>query len=271
MHVIQFVALQAVGQAHGGVFADGIGGPDGVTDSVLGEVVPVIVRVIEVVAQGKVRVVDAGVGEGQHARGAPPGEETLQLEPVAPAEEIALHDGGGDAHVIIGRVADAAHDGAGVGFLDLDLEVHLVLIACGNQLRVHGGEVTQAVQAFAGAAQFGAFVHIAVAQAHFAQNDVVAGLGVAFHRETADEDLLLFVDQIAHVHLGTAVVGLHQLGVHFCEGVAVVGVVVRQALGVFLHDRQGEVFVGLLPIVHLHHLEHVVFAVDDVAGEFHVV
>ncbi len=45
---------------------------------------------------------------------------------------------------------------------------------------------------------------------------------------------------------------------------------VCQALGVFLHDRQREVVLGLFPVVHLHHFEHFVFAVDDVSGKDHV-
>ena len=227
-------------------------------------------RVVQVVADGEIGIVQAGVGEGQYARRPAPGEEALQLQPVAAAKEVALHDGGGDAHAVVAGVAHAAHDGAGIGFLDLDLEINFVFVFRGDQFHIHGREEVQTVQALVGAAQLGPFVHVAVAQAHFAQDDVVAGFGIALDRQTADEDLLLFVDHIAHVHLIAAVIGLDDLGVHFGESITVIGIVVGQAFGVFLHDREGEVLVGFFPVVHLHDFKHLVFAVDNIASKDHV-
>ena len=263
-HVVEFVALQAVAYADRGVLADGIGEVEGVAHGFLGEVVPVVADVINVVAEGEVGVVDAGVGEGEHARGAAPGEEALQGEPVAAPEEVALHDGAGHAHVEVGGVAYAGHEGAGVALLDLDLQIDLVFPVGGHELRVHGGEVAQAVQALRGAAQLRALVGIAVAKAHFAEDDVVAGLGVALDDEAADEDLLLLVDHVDHVDRVRRVVGLDDARVHFGVGVALVVVVVLKLLGVFLHGGQREPV--SLAGVHLDDLVHVLFGVDDVAG-----
>ncbi|GBU22722.1 hypothetical protein R80B4_02634 [Fibrobacteres bacterium R8-0-B4] len=126
------------------------------------------------------------------------------------------------------------------------------------------------VQALGGTAQLRAFIHVAVAEAHFTQNDVVARFYIAFHRETTDKHLLFFCDDVAHVQQWGAVVGFDHPRVHFGESVAVIGVIVRQAFGIFLHDGQGEIFVRLLVIVHFDHVEHILFAVYDIAGKFDV-
>ena len=83
IHVIEVVAFQAVADTHGRIFTDGIAKADGVTDGFLGEVVPVVVDVVDVVAEGQVGIVDARVGEGEHARRTAPGEEALQLHLIA--------------------------------------------------------------------------------------------------------------------------------------------------------------------------------------------
>ena len=81
---------------------------------------------------------------------------------------------------------------------------------------------------------------------------------------------MLFVDQVAYVHLIRAVFSLDELGIHLGKGVAVIGVVVGEAFGVFLHDRQREIVIGLLPVIHLDDFKHFFFAVDDVSGKDHV-
>ncbi|KAF5040931.1 hypothetical protein DSECCO2_528250 [anaerobic digester metagenome] len=269
LDVVQLVEVEPVTPAHGGVFPDGVGKADGVADGVLAEVRELVTNVVGVVAHRQVGIVVARVGERPLVGGAATGEQRHQRGLVALAEQVALHDGAGHAELVVGGVTHATDQRPGVLFLHLDLQVHFILMLGGHQFGGHAVEVLQLVQAFRAAAQLLALEHVAVGDAQFSQDDVVAGLVVAFHQGAADVHLLPLAHGVGHVHHGFVLV-LPGAGGHLGEGIAVVGVKIGKGLVVFLHHVEAEEPVFLLHVVQLDDFGQAGVGLDEVASESHL-
>ena len=164
-NVEQGVAVETVANGHRGVLANGMEEADGITDGLLLEVIPFFPDGVAVVAETEIGIVDARVDERQVQIRGLAGYETLQAERVAAAEQVALLDAAAHAELVEGRVAHAAHDGAGAVFLQVDAEIDLIVLVRGNDGGVGLGKVAEAVQALVGAAQLGAVELVPVGKA----------------------------------------------------------------------------------------------------------
>ena len=228
-NVEQGVAVETVANGHRGVLANGMEEADGITDGLLLEVIPLFPDGVAVVAETEIGIVDARVDERQVQIRGLAGHETLQAERVAAAEQVALLDAAAHAELVEGRVAHAAHDGAGAVFLQVDAEIDLIVLVSGNDGGVGLGKVAEAVQALVGAAQLGAVELVPVGKAQFTEDDVVAGTGVALRDHAADMHLLLLVRHIEDVDDAFLIV-LRGVHIDFGKGVAVIAVEVGEGL-----------------------------------------
>ena len=271
VNVINFITFKTVAQADRCVLADGVADTDGIADGVPGEVIPVIVHVVQVIAERKVRIIHARVGEGQRARSTAPREETLQRKRVALAKQVTLHDGTADAHVKVRGIADTGHEGTGIAFLDLDLQINLVFLVRGNEFVVHGLEVTELIETFHGTSELCAVILITVAKPHFTQNDVISGFRISFHDDPADKDFLLLVNDVDHINSIGMIRRLDHTGINLGVGVAMIVIILLQGLGVFLHRFKVEIFLIFLPVIHFDDLVHVLLGVENITGEAHFI
>ncbi|KAG1206296.1 hypothetical protein G6F35_011255 [Rhizopus arrhizus] len=182
---------------------------------------------------------------------------------VAAAEEVVLrqlHRGG---HAVGLRVAQAEHEAAGGGFLDVVYDVDLVVAAAdGRGFDVHRLEVAQALQADLGTVDRGLRVPAVLELAHFATHHFVGGAGVATEQDAAHRHARARHDLHVDRHSLVGAVGGRDR-VHLGERVADVGQRIGDGVRAELQQCTRERVAGLLD----HHALDVLLREDGVAAD----
>ena len=105
---------------------------------------------------------------------------------MAAAEEVVLLDAGVEEQAVGGAEPRARGERAGLPFLDVDLEVQLLLAPAALGREVHLLEEAEAVQGVAALLELGAREALLLLDLELAPEDLVAGLGVAGDQDLVD-------------------------------------------------------------------------------------
>ncbi len=162
---------------------------------------------------------------------------------MAAAEEVVLLDAGVEEQAVGGAEPGARGERAGLAFLDVDLEVQLLLAPPALGREVHLLEEAEAVQRVAALLELGAREALLLLDLELAAEDLVARLGVAGDQDLVDRDLRALVDLVVDVDDLLVLVDLG-LGLDVDEGVADVAVAVGDLQDVLAELARAEGIAG---------------------------
>ena len=269
IHIADVVLVKAVAQRHARILPEGVEEAEGAAGGLLFKVVVIIAHDVGIHAKAQLGVIQARVYKGQHIVGVLAGEGAVEGQLVALAEQVAFHDGAAETDFGISGVTHAGVEHTGVGFFDLDLEVHFFGVFRGHDVDIRRLEVAQLAQFFHATAQGAALQKVTVGQLDIAQDYRVARAHVAFQLHAAHKDTIFF-DYLVD-HIDGIFAGLVGVAVNFGKSVSEIGIKVGQDLDVVLHDRQAEVVPAFVAVIHMGHFFELARFFDKVALKSHLI